>query len=200
MFPDEIDAINTAWQTANGSGIRQSVVARAVNAMYGLPAGKHGDNPNEARNDKGDVGLPKMFRRLVGFREDAKGQATLEAFLAVPSKKKDRVIDYGDFKNLTVEQRLFPEKNHVPMVPFNTLVTNGNRLDGKPEAMIFVEEAAALKNGTGKVTSWTEHGKPVATIPGNGTGSTSTKAKRLGTTRPVARGERKRARRTRRGG
>jgi hypothetical protein len=31
--------------------------------------------------------------------------------------------------------------------------------------MIFVEDEAALKNSTGKVTSWNERGTPVSEIP-----------------------------------
>ena len=161
----EIDAINTAWAGGKG-GFRKSIVKRATDDMYGLPAGKAGDDPAEAKKDKGKVVFPKLFRRLVGFNENSKGAATLTDFLALPSKKKDLVISLAVFKTLTPAQRARPTKKNsgVPLIKFHTLVTDGNRLDPKPEDIVFVEEPAALKNSTGKVTSWDEQGVPVAKI------------------------------------
>ena len=53
----------------------KSIVKRATNDMYGLPAGAAGDNQAEAAKDKGPVALPKLFRRLVGFSEKPQGAA-----------------------------------------------------------------------------------------------------------------------------
>jgi endonuclease YncB( thermonuclease family) len=166
MQIDEIEAINAAWKLANdgaGAGITRSITPRASDSMYGLPAGRPGDNPQEAQADKGELCLPKMFRRLTAFREDANGAGTLEQFLA--AKKGDLVIDLRLFRTLSVMARKNPEKYRVPMTPLHKLVTDGNRLDGEPTALVFVEAEAALKNSSGKVTSWHERGKPVAFIP-----------------------------------
>ena len=161
----EINAINARWAKAK-NGFLKSIVNRAKNDMYGLPAGKAGDPPAEAKTDKGPVVFPKMFRRLVGFNENSKGATTLAAFLALPSKKNDLVIDLAVFKTLTPAQRAHPAKKNsgVPVIKFHTLVTDGNRLDPKPETMVFVEEPAVLKNSTGTVTSWEEQGVPVPKI------------------------------------
>jgi endonuclease YncB( thermonuclease family) len=161
----EIDAINALWAKAK-NGFVKSITNRAKNSMYGLPAGKAGDAPTEAKTDKGEVVFPKMFRRLVGFNENSKGAATLEDFLALPSQKKDLVINLADFKKLTPAQRARPTKKNsgVPLIKLHTLVTNGDRLKPKPESLVFVEEPALLKNSTGTVTSWDEQGVPVPTI------------------------------------
>ena len=160
----EIAAINTAWASGKG-GFRKSIVKRAANDMYGLPSGKAGDDPAEAKKDKGKLVLPKMFRRLVEFSEDSKGTATLKDFLAA-FKKRDLVIKLADFKTLTAAQRADPTKKNsgVPLIKLHTLVTDGNRLDSKAEDLVFVEAPAVLKNSTGKVTSWDEQGVPVPKI------------------------------------
>lgn len=165
MQPGEINVLNALWARAR-KGFLKSIVHRASNDMYGLPAGKAGDPPAEARTDKGKVVFPKMFRRLVGFNENSKGAATLSGFLALPSKKNDLVIDLAVFKTLTSAQRARPTKKNsgVPLIKFHTLVTNGNRFDRKPETVVFVESPATLKNSTGKVTSWDEQGVPVPKI------------------------------------
>jgi len=134
--------------------------------MYGLAAGKAGESPAQTNNDKGKVVLPKMFRRLVGFKENPKGTATLTDFLALPTNKKDLVIDLAKFKTLSPAQRANPtaKNSGVPLKKLSTLVTDGNRLDPKPETLVFVEKPAVLKNSTGTVTSWNEQGVPVQKI------------------------------------
>jgi endonuclease YncB( thermonuclease family) len=161
----EIDAINQLWASGK-NGIRKSVVNRATDDMYGLAAGQAGDNPAQAKTDKGKVVLPKMFRRLVGFSENPKGATTLAEFLALPANKKDQVIDLAVFKTLSPAQRANPTKKNsgVPLLKLSALVTDKNRLDRKPETLVFVEQAADLKNSTGKVTDWNEQGVPVAKI------------------------------------
>jgi endonuclease YncB( thermonuclease family) len=157
----EIDAINKRWAKVKG-GFLKSIVNRASDDMYGLAAGKAGDSPADAKKDKGKVVLPKLFRRLVAYKENPKGAATLEAFLSLPSKKHDLVIALAEFKKLTPAQRAHPTKKAgVPLIKLQTLVTSGNRLDRKPESLVFVEQPAVLKNSTGKVTSWDEQGVPV---------------------------------------
>jgi endonuclease YncB( thermonuclease family) len=165
MHPDEIEAINAAWKQANmgfGSGITRSVSSRASDSMYGLRAGNQGDNPQEAQTDKGELCLPKMFRRLTAFHEDSKGAATLDEFLA---GNKDLVIEFKTFRTLSAEARKNPEKLRAPMMPLHKLVSDRNRLDGDPTSIVFIEAEAALKNSTGRVTSWDERGKPVAFVP-----------------------------------
>ena len=49
--------------------------------MHGVPSGKVGDDPADAKKDKGKLVLPKRFRRLVEFSEDSKSIATLTDFL-----------------------------------------------------------------------------------------------------------------------
>ena len=160
----EIARINTLWASGK-NGIRKSIVNRATNDMYGLPAGARGDNPVEATTDKGPVAFPKLFRRLVAFRENPHGAATLSDFLALPVNKRDLVIDLAVFKTLTPAQRANPtKKNGVPLIQLQTLVTDGNRLNPKPETLVFVEKSAVLKNSTGTVTSWDEQGTPVSKI------------------------------------
>jgi endonuclease YncB( thermonuclease family) len=163
--PGEIANINALWQTGN-KGFKKSIVKRASNDMYGLPAGEVGDKPAQAKKDKGQVVFPKLFRRLVGFNEDPHGVATLSDFLALPLNKQDLVIDLAVFKTLTAAQREHPTKKNsgVPLIKLHTLVTDGNRFDPKPETVVFVEKAAVLKNSTGKVTSWEEQGVPVTKI------------------------------------
>jgi len=161
----EIDAINAAW--AKGKrGFRKSIVKRAANDMYGLPSGKAGDDPAEAKKDKGKLVVPKLFRRLVGFNEDSKGAATLKDFLALPSKKRDLVIKLSDFKTLTPAQRAHPTKKNsgVPLIKLHTLVTDGNRLGPKAEDLVFVEDAASLKNSSKKAIGWNDQGVPVPKI------------------------------------
>jgi endonuclease YncB( thermonuclease family) len=160
--PGEIDTINALWASGN-RGFRKSIVKRVTNDMYGLPAGKAGDDPAEATKDKGQVVFPKLFRRLVGFSEDAHGVSTLSDFLALPLNKADLVIDLAVFKTLTPAQRADPTKKNsgVPLIKLHTLVTDGNRFDPKPETLVFVEKPAVLKNSTGTVTSWDEQGVPV---------------------------------------
>jgi endonuclease YncB( thermonuclease family) len=157
--PGEIDAINKLWSKAKG-GIKASVSARVPNSLYGLPAGKAGDNPAVAKKDKGKVVLPKMFRRLVAFNENANGAESLESFLALKQNKKDQVIDLKVFKTLTPAQRAEPrsKKNHVPLIQLSALVKNGDRLTGDPETMVFVEDEATLHNSNGKVKDWTDQG------------------------------------------
>ena len=159
----EINDINSVWLSGKG-GFRKSIVQRATDDMYGLPAGKGGDNPAQAKTDKGTLVFPKLFRRLVGFKENPSGAATLQEFLALPAHKNDLVIKLADFKKLTPAQREQPVKKGAPVVPLHTLVTDGNRLDPKPEDLVFVEAPAVLKNSTGKVTSWDEQGVPVPKI------------------------------------
>lgn len=102
----------------------------------------------------------------VGFRENPRGAAGLAAFLALPVNNRDVVIDPETFKTLTPLQRSRPTKKiGVPLTKFHTLVTDGNRLDPKPETLIFVEKAAVLKNSTGKGTSWNVQGVAVKKIP-----------------------------------
>ncbi len=150
----EITTINALWASGK-NGIRKSIIKRAMDDMYGLPAGKAGNNQSEAKIDKGPVAFPKLFRRLVGFRENPHGAVTLAAFLALPRNRRDLVIDLAVFKTLTDAQRANPtKKNGVPLIKFQTLVTDGNHLDPKPENLVFVEKPAVLKNSTGKVTSW----------------------------------------------
>jgi endonuclease YncB( thermonuclease family) len=157
----EIDAVNKLWSTGKG-GIRASVTDRATNNMYGLPAGKAGDNPADANKDKGKVVLPKVFRRLVGFNENPKGTTTLEQFLGLPQNKKDLVIDLRIFKTLTAKQRANPtaKNSGVPLTRLNTLVKSGNRLTRKPETLVFVEKGATLRNSSGTVTDWNAKGVP----------------------------------------
>jgi endonuclease YncB( thermonuclease family) len=159
--PGEVDAINKLWSGSKG-GIRSSVSDRSPNSLYGLPAGKAGDNPAVAKKDKGKVVLPKMFRRLVGFNENPNGTKSLEAFLALPKNKKDKVIDLKVFKTLTPAQRANPtlKKNHVPLIQLSTLVKSGDRLVPDPETIVFVEQASTLSNSSGKVTDWTAKGVP----------------------------------------
>ena len=160
----EIDAINKRWAKTRG-GFLKSIVNRASDDMYGLAAGKAGDSSADVQKDKGKLVLPKLFRRLVAYKENSKGATSLEAFLVLPSKKHDLVINLADFKKLTVTQRAHPTKKAgVPLINLHTLVTSGNRLDRKPENLVFVEEPAVLKNSTGKVTSWHEQGVPVPKI------------------------------------
>jgi endonuclease YncB( thermonuclease family) len=161
----EIDSINKLWARSQ-RGIRKSVVNRATDDMYGLAAGQAGDNPAQAKNDKGKVVLPKMFRRLVGFKENPKGADTLAAFLALPANKKDLVIDLATFKTLSPAQRANPTKKNsgVPLIKLSNLVTDKNRLDRKPETLVFIEKPAVLKNSTGNVTDWNEQGVPVPKI------------------------------------
>ena len=160
----EIDAINKLWAKAK-NGFLKSIVNRARDDMYGLAAGKAGDSSADAQKDRGKVVLPKLFRRLTGFKENPKGAKTLGDFLKLPSKKKDLVISLPAFKTLTPAQRAHPiKKSGVPLIKFHTLVTDGNRLDPKPEALVFVEDPAVLKNSTGKVTTWDEQGVPVPKI------------------------------------
>jgi endonuclease YncB( thermonuclease family) len=160
----EIDAINVAWASAKG-GFRKSIVKRVANDMYGLPAGEAGDDPAEAKKDKGKLVLPKMFRRLVEFSEDSKGTATLKDFLAA-FKKGDLVIKLADFKKLTPSQRAHPTKKNsgVPLIELHTLVTDGNRLDSKAEDLVFVEASATLKNSSAKAIDWKDQGVPVPKI------------------------------------
>jgi len=108
------------------------------------------------------VVLPKMFRRLVGFNENPNGTKSLEAFLALKQNKKDKVIDLKVFKTLTPAQRANPtlKKNHVPLIQLSTLGKNGDRLTADPEAIVFVEQGATLKNNDGKVTDWNAKGVP----------------------------------------
>ncbi len=162
----EIDTLNSLWKKGN-RGFKRSVVKGATNGMYGVPAGKAGDSPGEAKKDKGSLVFPKMFRRLVGFNEDPRGTATLDDFLALPVNKNDRVIDLPVFKTLTPAQRANPTKkgSGVPVIKLHTLVTHGNRLGPKPETLVFIEKTAVLKNSTGEVTSWKEQGTPVPKIP-----------------------------------
>jgi endonuclease YncB( thermonuclease family) len=157
----EIDSVNKLWSKGKG-GIRASVTDRATNDMYGLPAGKAGDDPADAKADKGKVVLPKMFRRLVGFNENPKGTKTLEQFLALPQNKQDLVIDLKKFKTLTPAQRANPtaKNSGVPLMRLNTLVKNGNRLVPKPETLVFVEKGATLKNINGPVKDWNAKGAP----------------------------------------
>lgn len=159
--PGEIDAVNQLWTGGKG-GIRASVSDRASNDLYGLPAGKAGDDPAVAKKDKGKVILPKMFRRLVAFNENPKGATTLEEFLALPQNKQDLVIDLKVFKKLTPAQRANPtaKKSGVPMMRLNTLVKNGNRLIPDPDTLVFVEKGSTLKNSNGKITNWNEQGVP----------------------------------------
>jgi len=159
--PGEIDAINKLWSSRK-DGIRASVNSRATNDMYGLPAGKAGDNPASAKTDKGRVVLPKMFRRLVGFSEDSKGAKTLQEFLGLDKNKKDLVIDLAKFKTLTPAQRANPtaKNSKVPLVRLNKLVKNDNRLVPKPETLVFVEKAATIKNNDGPVKDWNAKGVP----------------------------------------
>jgi endonuclease YncB( thermonuclease family) len=161
----EIDSIVQLWKKGKG-GIRKSIVDRATNDMYGLPAGKAGDNPAQAKTDKGKVILPKMFRRLVGFNENPKAAPTLADYLALPQNKKDLVIDLAAFKKLTPSQRQNPTRKNsgVPLIRLNTLVKDGNRLAPKPETIVFVEKGATLKNNSGPVKGWTAQGIPVAKI------------------------------------
>lgn len=161
----EIDAINSAWAKGK-NGIRKSIVPRAADKMYGLPAGKAGESKTQAKTDKGDVVLPKMFRRLVGFHENPNGTTTLKAFLELKENRQDQVIDLAAFKTLTTAQRANPTKkgSGVPLIQLSTLVKDKNRMERKPETLIFVEKAAMLKNSTGKVTSWDEQGIPVAKL------------------------------------
>jgi endonuclease YncB( thermonuclease family) len=160
----EIEAINTLWAGAK-KGFMKSIVKRATNDMYGLPAGAAGDNQAEAAKDKGPVALPKLFRRLVGFSEKPQGAATLSDYLALPVNKRDLVIDLAVFKTLTPAQRLNPtKKNGVPLIMLRKLVTDGNRLDRKPETLVFVEKPSVLNNNKGKVTRWDEQGVPVPKI------------------------------------
>lgn len=162
---DEISAINALW--AKGKpGFKKSIVKRAVNEMYGLPAGKAGDDPAEAAKDRGQLVFPKIFRRLVGFNEDSHGAASLSEFLGLPINKNDLVIDLAVFKTLTPSQRANPTKKNsgVPLIKLKDLVTSGNRFDGRPESLVFVEKPAVLKNSTGRVTSWIEQGVPVPKI------------------------------------
>lgn len=163
--PGEIDSINKLWASAKG-GIKKSIVNRATNDMYGLAAGKAGENQAQAKNDKGKVVLPKMFRRLVGFRESSKGAVTLADFLALPANKKDLVIDLAKFNTLSPAQRANPtgKNSGVPLIKLSKLVTDGNRLDPKPETLVFVEKPAVLKNSAGNVTGWNEQGVPVSKI------------------------------------
>lgn len=161
----EIDAINSRWAIGQ-KGFKKSIVKRASDDMYGLPAGKGGDNPADAKTDKGHVAFPKMFRRLVGFTENPNGTTTLSEFLALPANKGDLVIDLAVFKTLTPAQRADPTKANsgVPIIKLKTLVTSGNRLGPKPETLVFIEKPAVLKNSTGLVTSWDEQGVPVPKI------------------------------------
>jgi endonuclease YncB( thermonuclease family) len=161
----EIDAINALWATGQ-RGFKKSIVKRASNDMYGVPAGKAGENQAEAKSDKGQVAFPKMFRRLVGFRENPQGATTLSEFLALPVNKNDLVIELAVFKTLTDAQRANPTKKNsgVPVIKFKTLVTSGNRLNPKPETLVFIEKPAVLKNSTGLVTNWNEQGVPVPKI------------------------------------
>jgi endonuclease YncB( thermonuclease family) len=160
----EIEAINTLWAGAK-KGFMKSIVKRATNDMYGLPAGAAGDNQAEAAKDKGPVALPKLFRRLVGFSEKPQGAATLSDYLALPVNKRDLVIDLAVFKTLTPAQRLNPTKKiGVPLIMLRKLVTDGNRLDRKPETLVFVEKPSVLNNNKGKVTRWDEQGVPVSKI------------------------------------
>ena len=158
----EIDSIYQLWAKTKG-GMRKSIVNRATDNMYGLPAGKAGDNPAQANSDKGEVVLPKMFRRLVAYKENPQGAKTLAEYLALPKKKKDLVVDLAAFKKLTASQRAHPAKKNsgVPVVKLSTLVSDKNRLDPRPETLVFVEDAADLKNNTGNVTNWNAHGVPV---------------------------------------
>jgi len=160
--PGEIDTINKLWSGGKG-GIRSSVSDRATNDMYGLPAGKAGDDPADAMKDRGKVTLPKMFRRLVGFNENPNGAKTLEQFLGLPQNKEDLVIDLKRFKTLTPAQRANPtaKNSGVPLIRLNTLVKNGNRLVPKPETLVFVEKAATLKNSSGLVKGWNARGVPL---------------------------------------
>src|SRR5262245_9435177 len=163
--PDEISAINALW--AKGQpGIKKSIVTRATDDMYGLPAGKAGDNPADAKSDKGRVVLPKMFRRLVGFHEDPRGATTLDDFLKLKINEKDKVIDLAVFKTLTPAQRQNPDKKNsgVPLIPLHQLVKSGNRLSRKPETIVFIEKPGVLKNDKGPVTSWKAKGVPVPKI------------------------------------
>jgi endonuclease YncB( thermonuclease family) len=163
--PGEIATINPLWAGGN-KGFKKSIVKRASNDMYGLPAGKSGDDPAESKKDKGELVFPKLFRRLVGFSENPHGVTSLSEFLALPANKNDLVIDLAVFKTLTPAQRENPTKKNsgVPLIKLHTLVTDGNRLDPKPETLVFVEKPAVLKNNTGKVTSWDEQGVPVTKI------------------------------------
>jgi hypothetical protein len=133
--------------------------------MYGLPAGEAGDRESDADSDKGDVVLPKIFRRLVAFRENPKDTKTLQAFLALDQNKKDLVIDLAKFKKLTPAQRAKPSvKNGVPVVRLSKLVTDGNRLDPEPNTLVFVEKGTTLSNSDGKtsrpVKDWNAKGVP----------------------------------------
>jgi endonuclease YncB( thermonuclease family) len=164
----EIDSINAAWASGK-RGFRKSIVKRAANDMYGLPCGKAGDGPAEAKKDKGKVVLPKLFRRLVGFKENSKDTATLKDFLAVASKKgkRDLVIKLADFKTLTRAQRANPSKKNsaVPLINLHTLITDGNRLNPKAEDLVFVEDPATLKNSSSpKAIGWDDQGIPVPKI------------------------------------
>jgi endonuclease YncB( thermonuclease family) len=158
----EIDALNALW--ADGQrGFKRSIVNRAADSTYGLPAGEAGDSQAETAKDKGPVTFPKLFRRLVGFRENPLGAATLADYLALPKNKNDKVIDLAVFKTLTAAQRANPTKKNsgVPLIELHALVSDGNRLDRAPQTMVFVEKPAVLKNSTGTVTSWSEQGVPV---------------------------------------
>jgi endonuclease YncB( thermonuclease family) len=164
----EIDAINAAWASGK-RGFRKSIVKHAANDMYGLPCGKAGDDPAQAKKDKGKLVLPKLFRRLVGFKENPNGAATLEDFLTVASKKhkRDMVIKLADFKTLTPAQRANPTKKNsgVPLIKLHTLITDGNRLNTKAEDLVFVEDPATLKNSSSpKAIGWDDQGIPVPKI------------------------------------
>jgi endonuclease YncB( thermonuclease family) len=159
--PGEIDTINKLWAKGKG-GIRKSVVDCSTNNMYGLAAGKTGDNPADAKTDHGDVVLPKMFRRLVGFNENPRGTTTLEEFLGLAQNRKDLVIELAAFTKLTAAQRANPtaKNSGVPVIRLNKLVKNGNCLVRKPETLVFVEKGATLKNSSGTVKDWNSKGVP----------------------------------------
>src|SRR5262249_13690980 len=147
------------------SGISNSITDRATDDMYGVPAGMAGDNPADAATDKGKVCLPKMFRRLVSYKETPRGATSPEKFLGLPSHKSDWVIELTVFRTLTTAQRAHPVKlAKSSLVKLKTLVNSGNKLTKAPENLVFVEEPANLKNNTGLVTSWNDQGKPVKVL------------------------------------
>jgi endonuclease YncB( thermonuclease family) len=96
--------------------------------------------------DRGPVQFPKLFRRIVTFRTDAKAtQATLKDYLAA-QKTQDRVFKTDEFLD---QGHATPAHNLVDFIDA------GQHLTATPDGLVYKEAPSTLSLANGqKVTSW----------------------------------------------
>jgi endonuclease YncB( thermonuclease family) len=152
MTAEEINSLLHASSMARAEkrGVWKHYSSTIIEFDLGLCLPDRGEEPVDPFTDKGDILMPKLFRRQVQFEVNKRAgifhDQDLKEYLA-NLKSKDYYYERCGY----FEKGSKAKKHSLDQV----ISANGNKVNKMPFDLIFIEKASTLKDYEGrKITTW----------------------------------------------